>query len=204
MSDPMYWQITNGLLAFAEVDTAASGYLPTWLAPAGKTKSTVLMSDYEVDAVSAAWSCQVVSGALTPTAASNDITVDPTFCAAGKTIPQPQQAAWTLDVDIYSQVAVDTGLDAFLFDHDAKELYFLLGLNGEVTTPTPATNAPLAIGRCIGVPVAFGGAGRTPLRTTFSLACSLKPDILFGPQTITLAAGAGASTSATYADTAAA
>src|SRR5262245_49014610 len=111
MSDPTYWQITNGLLAFATVDTAASGYLETWKAPGGKTTATVLMSDYDADAETAAWSCQVVSGALTPTSASNDITIDPTFCVAGKTIPQPQQASWTLDVDIYSQVAITSGLD---------------------------------------------------------------------------------------------
>ena len=199
MSDPNYWQITDGLLAFAEVDTTASGYLPTWLAPGGKTKSNVLLSDYDTNATSSSWSCQVVSGALNPTSNSNDINIDPTFCATGRVIPQPLQASWTLDVDIYQQVAIDTGLDEFLFRNDAAEIYFLLALNGSVTTPTPATNPPLAIGRCIGVPVSFGGAGRTPLRATFSLTCSQKPDIAFGTGTTTMAATASSSTASAAA-----
>ena len=54
MTDPIVVQITNGIIAFKRVDTAAVGYLPAWNAPAGKAASAVTMADYETG--SATWS----------------------------------------------------------------------------------------------------------------------------------------------------
>ena len=189
MPGPSLFQITDGLLAFGAVDTAAAGYADTWKAPGGKTLSTVVMADYDADAVTSAWSCQVVSGALTPSAVTNDQTVNATFCVPSSVVPSPGTSTWTLDVEIYQQVAIETGLDAFLFAHDAAELYFLLGLAGEVTTPAPAVNPPHAIGRVVGMPVAFGGAAREPLTATFSLQLKGTPDIAFGSGATVTAAG---------------
>ena len=180
MAGPNYFQITNGVLAFETVDTAAAGYSPDWKAPDGATLTEVVMADYAADAVTSAWSCQVRSAVLTPSAVTNDQTIEATFCENQSVIPAPGISTWTLDVDIYQQIAIATGLDAFLFANDAKELYFLIGFGGEVTTPAPAVNAPKAIGRCVGMPVAFGGAAYVPLTATFSLQLKGVPDIAYG------------------------
>jgi len=190
MPAPNFWQIIDGVLAFEVVDTAEAGYSPDWMAPGGKTLANVVLADYSADAATSAWSCQVTSGALTPSAVTNDQTLDATWCQPQQVIPSPGLSTWTLDVTIFQQIAVDTGLDAFLYAADAKELFFLIGLNGQVTTPTPGVNAPKAIGRCLGMPVTFGGAGRVPLTATFSLQVSGTPDIAFGSgATVTAAEG---------------
>ena len=124
---------------------------------------------------------------LTPSAVTNDQTINATFCQNQSVIPAPGISTWTLDVEIYQQIAVDTGLDAFLFAHDAQELYFLIGFAGEVTTPAPAVNAPKAIGRVIGMPVAFGGAAYVPLTATFSLQVKGVPDIAYGSGAVVMA-----------------
>ena len=180
MAGPNYFQITDGLLTFDVVDTAEAGYTQDWKAPGGATVNDVLAADYDADAVTSAWSCQVQSAVLTPSAVTNDQTINATFCQNQSVIPSPGISTWTLDVEIYQQIAVETGLDAFLFANDAKELYFLIGFGGQVTTPAPAVNAPLAIGRVIGMPVAFGGAAYVPLTATFSLQVKGVPDIAYG------------------------
>ena len=184
---PNYFQITDGLLTFDAVDTGEVGYLPAWNAPGGGTVVDVVAADYDADAVTSAWSCQVSSAVLTPSAVTNDQTINPTFCQNQSVIPAPGISTWTLDVEIYQQIAVETGLDAFLFAHDAQELYFLIGFGGQVTTPTPAVNAPKAIGRCIGMPVAFGGAAYVPLTATFSLQVKGVPDIAYGSGAVVMA-----------------
>lgn len=189
MPGPQYFQITDGVLAFEVVDTAEVGYTDDWKAPGGATIDAVLMSDYSADATTSSWSCQVTSGVLTPSAVTNDQTVAATWCAPQTVTPSPGTSTWTLDIEIFQQLAVDTGLDAFLFAADAQELYFLIGLAGQVTTPTPAINKPKAIGRCIGMPVAFGGAGREPLTATFSLQVKGVPDIAYGSGAVVTAAG---------------
>ena len=187
MPGPNYFQITDGLLTFDAVDTGEAGYTAAWNAPGGATVVDVLPGDYAADAVTSSWSCQVSSAVLTPSAVTNDQTINPTFCQNQSVIPAPGISTWTLDVEIYQQIAVETGLDAFLFAHDAQELYFLIGFGGQVTTPTPGVNAPKAIGRCIGMPVAFGGAAYVPLTATFSLQVKGVPDIAYGSGAVVMA-----------------
>jgi hypothetical protein len=176
MANPFTWQITDGVLAFKLVDTAAVGYLPTWNAPAGKTSTTVTMADYETS--SDTWRCQVTSGVLTPSANSEDSEILATFCTAGRTTTIPKQSRWTLDVDLYQDpqitgVAPLGGLAEYTYRNDAKEVYFMLGLNG-------TTLPPRAIGRVIMTPEAFGGAARVPLTASASWQVTQWPDLKFG------------------------
>ena len=138
MPDASIFQITNGVVAFELVDTEAVGYADSWQAPGGKTLTTVTLADYSADATTSNWSCQVTSGMLTPSANTNDVEVPATFCNAARTIPQPGESSFALDVEFLQQVAIATGLDAFLFANDTMEAYFILGLAGTVTTPAPA------------------------------------------------------------------
>jgi hypothetical protein len=174
--DPLIWQIEDGVLAFSLVDPAEVGYLPSWNAPAGHTKLTAVMADYEAD--STFWRCQVTSGLLTPSADTTTQDVPATFCANGRTIPTPLQSTYTLDVEMLQDpqagpTAPTMGLAEYTYLHDAEEVYFLLGLNG---TDDP----PRAIGRVRMSPLAFGGAARTPLTATASWPVTQWPDIAWG------------------------
>jgi hypothetical protein len=176
MADPFTWQITDGVLAFKAVDPLAVGYLPTWNAPGGKTSTTVTMADYETG--SATWRCQVTRGILTPSANSEDLEIEATFCSAARTTTTPKQSRWTLDVDIYQDPQVPTaapagGLAEYTYKNDAKEVYFMLGLNG-------TTLPPRAIGRIVMTPTAFGGPARIPLTSPASWQVTQWPDIKFG------------------------
>ena len=174
MTDPLIWQIEDGVVAFKLVDTAAVGYLPAWNAPAGKTSETAAMADYE--AGSDSWRCQVTSGVLTPTASTTTQDVLPTFCRAGATIPTPSQSTWSLDLEFLQDPQAGPtpiGLLEFAYLHDTQEVYFLLGLNG-------TTDPPRAIGRVRMSPGAFGGAARTPLTVTISWPVTQWPDLAFG------------------------
>ncbi len=187
MPDPSVFQIEDGLLAFALVDKQASGYLDSWQAPGGKTLATVTMADYEADAVTSNWSCQVTSGMITPSPNTNDRQVPSTFCVNGRTIPQPTATSYTLDVEFLQQVAIDTGLDAYLFANDTLEAYYVLGLNGEGAT---TINAPKSIGRCVLIASAFGGAARDNLTATISLQLVRKDDRAYGSgATVTMIEG---------------
>ena len=175
MADPFIWRITDGVLAFKAVDTAAVGYLPTWNGPGGVTEVTATLADYEAD--SAFWSCQVTSGTLTPTADSTTTELRATFCSNGRTVPTPLQSTWTLDVDLLQDphagpTAPTMGLAEYTYLHDAQEVYFLLGLNGDL--------APRAVGRVRLSPTAFGGAARTPLTASASWPVTQWPSIAWG------------------------
>ena len=175
MSDPIVVQITNGVIAFKRVDTAAVGYLPTWNAPAGKTAITVTMADYETG--SATWSCQITSGMLTAAGDTGTTTeVAATFCAAARSIPAPGVTAYTLDVELLQDPTVASptkGISQYLFEEDTYENYFMLGLNGP-------TAGPRAVGRVRMIAGSFGGAARTALTATLSLPVTQKPSIAFG------------------------
>jgi len=191
MADPFIWQIEDGVLAFSVVDTAEVGYLPSWNAPTGATVDTVTMAMYEAD--SSFWRCQVTSGLMTPTADTTTQDVPSTFCQNGRTIPTPLQSTWTLDVEMLQDpqagpTAPTMGLAQFTYEHDAEEVYFLLGLNG---TDDP----PRAIGRVRMSPTAFGGVARTPLTATASWPVTQWPDIAWGLTTVVTAASASESKS---------
>ena len=130
MADPIVVQITNGVIAFKRVDTAAVGYLPAWNAPAGKAASAVTMADYETG--SATWSCQITSGTLTAAGDTGTTTeVAATFCTASRSIPTPGVTAYTLDVELLqdpTQAPASKGISQYLFEEDTFEDYFMLGL----------------------------------------------------------------------------
>ena len=190
MPDPNVFEITNGVLAFELVDTAAPSYDPSWQAPGGATLADVTLADYAAEATTSNWSCQVTSGMITPSANNNDQRIPATFCVNSSVVPRPGLSSFTLDVEFLQQIAIDTGLDAYLYANDTLEAYFLLGLAGTVTTPTPGINAPKAIGRCRLLAAQFGGAPRTPLTATLSLPLSRKADIAYGSgATVTMVRG---------------
>jgi hypothetical protein len=181
MSAPLTWRIESGVLAFTDVDPLAVGYLPTWMAPAGATADTASMADYEADATF--WSCQVTSGALIPTADTTTQESPSTFCVLGQTIPTPRQSTWTLDVSMIQDphvgpTAPTVGLAEYLYDHDAVEVFFLLGLNG-------ADAAPRAVGRVVLSPATFGGIAQEILLADGSWPVSGKPDIAWGTTAVT-------------------
>ena len=193
MSDPFIWQIEDGVLAFAVVDTAAVGYLPTWNAPGGVAASAAALADYDLG--SEAWRCQVTAGTLTPSADSTTQDVPSTFCVNGRTIPTPKQSTWTLDVEMLQDpqapsAAPAMGLAEFTYRHDAQEVYFLLGLNGDGAPPQ-------AIGRVRMSPTAFGGTARTPLTATASWPVTQWPDIVWGVSTGAVTAVAASRVDAT-------
>lgn len=156
MSDPTYFRILNGQFGLAEVDTAEIGYLPTWLAPAGKTVTTAVIADY--DAGSPTWSCQVTEMRMTATSSTRTETVEDTICQPGREVPNPQKAAWAVVLSLY-QDANYVALQEFADAHDAELVYFFAAFDG--------INPPKAIGKVFMAPLPdLGGVARTNLKTT--------------------------------------
>lgn len=178
MADAVIFQIEQGVIAFQVVDTAAVGYDPAWLAPAGADVSEALLTAYE--AGSASWTCQATSGALTATQDTTTVDVPATFCNPARSIPQPAQTSYSLDLSFLQDPNVAAGLSAFLFEHDTEEAYVLFGMDGSTETPAGTVNPPKLIGRVRLVAGTIGGAARTTLTADVSLPLSSKPQIMFG------------------------
>lgn len=170
MPEATTFEITDGIVAFALVDTAAVDYEDSWQAPGGETVDTVTLADYGVGA--AMWRCQVTSGQLVPSADTTTRQRPATFCQPGETIPSPGVTSYALAIEFLQDPNVKAGLQRFLFEHDVKEAYFLLGLNSE--------DPPKAIGRVRLASGAFGGAAREELTASLSLPLTRKPQIEFG------------------------
>ncbi|HKV67683.1 MAG TPA: hypothetical protein VJN72_06305 [Gaiellales bacterium] len=173
MAEATTFEIQEGVLALALVDTAEVGYLPTWLAPAGGTVETVTEADYDVGSVT--WKCNVTSGMITSSPDTTTKNRSATFCQPAQNIPNPAATTFTLDVEFLQDPHVKTGLSRFLFENDVKEGYFLLGLN--------ADDPPKAIGRIRIQAGAFGGAAREDLTASLSLPLIGYPQIEFGNAT---------------------
>jgi hypothetical protein len=195
MSDPVVFTIEEGELGLAVVDTAAVGYLDTWQAPGGKAVDAVALADY--DTGSTGWTCQMTSGALTPTPNTTTQDVPATFCKPAKSIPQPGETGFTLDLTFLQDPNVSTGLSAFLYANDTKEAFVYFGMNdGE---------PPRMIGRVRLAAGLVGGDARTTLVATVSLPLTRRPDIEFGDATTSIVVpgsgdgGAGALTAETAA-----
>jgi hypothetical protein len=184
MADAVVFQIEAGQFALEIVDKSEVGYSESWLAPGGKTVDTVTLADY--DASSATFMCQVTAGALTATADTTTVDVPATFCSPAKSIPQPAETSYALELSMLQDPQVVAGISAYLFEHDVEEAYFLLGLNDDLP--------PRAIGRVRLQASTFGGEARTVLTADVTLPCSVKPSILFGT-TVTATLGATSSTS---------
>ena len=78
------FQIEDGKLYLAVVDTEAVGYDTDWLAPGGDNVTEVTAADYSTGSD---LSCQVSSAALTASSTVNTVTVPATFCAPEENVP---------------------------------------------------------------------------------------------------------------------
>jgi hypothetical protein len=176
MSDPVVFMIEEGELGLMVVDTAAVGYLDSWQAPGGKAVDLVALADY--DPGSGGWTCQMTSGALTPSPNTTTSDVPATFCKPAKSIPTPGETTFTLDLTFLQDPNVSTGLSAYLYANDTKEAYVYFGMNdGE---------PPRMIGRVRLAAGLVGGDARTTLVATVSLPLVRRPDIEFGDATTSI------------------
>lgn len=170
MADATVFQIENGTIALKVVDTTAVGYTAAWLAPGGKAVDVVTAADY--DTSSPVWTCQTTAGALTATQDTTTTDVPATFCAPAKSIPQPAQTSFSLDLSFLQDPQIKLGLSRFLFENDTKEAYVFFGMNGWAP--------PKMIGRVRLVAGTIGGEARTTLTADVSLPLSGRPQIAFG------------------------
>ena len=122
------FQIEDGKLYLAVVDTEAVGYDTDWLAPGGDNVTEVTAADYStgVDL-----SCQVSSAALTASSTVNTVTVPATFCAPEENVPQPATTAYSLDATILQ--------DPHISDRCAPG-------SCSNTTPSPPTSCSSCVG----------------------------------------------------------
>jgi hypothetical protein len=180
--DPVLVNIKDdGVFALAVIDRAAVGYSDAWQAPGGATAATADVDDYP----DSSFVCQITSGKLTASKNVNRRDRAATFCSPASSTPQVGQSTYALDVAFFQDQTVRDGISAFLYEHDTREAYFLLGLRGG-TTP------PRAVGRCYIVSGGFGGEPQADLTDSVSLDVAGKPDILFGSTGSTrLVTGAG-------------
>lgn len=165
------WNIEDGYFALVVVNPLAEGYSQSWQSPTGDSLDEVAWSDYVSSGEG--FRCQVTSGRLTPKSSNRTKTRKATFCSPPLETPLPQETAYTLDVEWYQDVHRPAGLSKFLAEHDAKEAYFYLGLNG-------ASTPPRAIGRVRLQDGAFGGKPGEDLEATMSLGLTRKPEREFG------------------------
>lgn len=190
MADATVFQIENGTVAFKVVDTTAVGYNAAWLAPGGKSVSAVTAADY--DTSSPTWTCQTTSGALTASQDTTTVDIPATFCNPARSLPQPAQTTFSLDLSFLQDPNVKLGLSRFLFENDTKEAYVFFGMNG--------WDPPKMIGRVRLVAGTIGGAARSTLTADLSLPLSGRPQIAFGTaadSAVVPAAGATGATAGT-------
>ena len=177
MSDALRFKITDGVLAFSVVDTAALGYSDAWQSPGCVAVNVATLADY-TDA-SAQWSCQVSTATIDASADTTTESVEATWCSPAKTTPNPGETSFTINATFFQdQGHDDAGLWSFLYANDTKEAYFYMGLGGDAAPPA-------AIGRCRITAATFGGAGQVSLTATLSCPVSRRYDAWVG------AAGAG-------------
>lgn len=199
MADATIFMIEDGQFALEIVDKAEIGYSEDWQAPTGATVDTATLSMY--DTSSATFMCQVTSGALTAAADTTTVDIPATFCNPAKSIPQPAETAYSLELSFLQDPNIAAGLSKYLFEHDVEEAYFYLGFDG--------VNPPKAIGRVRLSSASIGGAARTVLTADVTFPCSRKPQIEFGdattsvvvPPTVAAAAAAPAASTSSYATT---
>jgi hypothetical protein len=156
MSDPTYFRIEDGQFGLQIVDTAAVGYDPSWLAPAGKSVTDAVIADY--DTKSPSWSCQITEMRMTATASTRTETIEDTICQAGREVANPQKATWAVVLALY-QDANYVALQQFADEHDAELAYFFAAFDG--------VNPPKAVGTLFLAPLPdLGGVARTNLKAT--------------------------------------
>jgi hypothetical protein len=172
MAAAAVFKIEDGVLCFKLV---GSGDTATWQTPAGEAITSVTPSDYATGG--GTFSCQVTSGALTASPNTTDDTTPATFCSPEVTTTNVGVTSYTLDATFLQDLNIDPALSLsrYLFEHDTKLAYFLLGFDG--------VNPPKAVGKLRLVSGAIGGDARVTLTATVSLPLNNKPDIEFGNAT---------------------
>jgi hypothetical protein len=169
------FKIENGVLALSLVDPLAVGYLESWQTPGGAQIDTVTLADYTGGTDGEDLSCQTTSASLVASPNTTTDTTPATFCGPEETTTSVGVTSYSLDGTVLQDPHFDA-VTAYLFEHDTKEAYFYLGLNGDAAPPA-------AVGRVRIVAGAFGGDARVTLTATLSLPVSRKPDIWVGDST---------------------
>lgn len=194
MSDPIIFTIEHGELGLKIVDTAELGYLDTWQAPGGAGVDEVTLADY--DTGSGGFTCQMTAGALTAAANTTTQDIPATFCSPARSVPQPGETSYSLDLSFLQDPNVAIGLSAYLYENDTLEAYAYFGMdNGE---------PPRMIGRVRLSAGTIGGEARATLTADVSLPLVRRPDIEFGNATtsrIVLGAGTGGAPALAAAET---
>lgn len=131
--------------------------------------------DQTIVAFPPGFSCQITDGALNASPNVTDETIPATWCQPEQTVPQVGETSYTLDLTFLQDPQVAAGLSRFLFENDAEEAWFFVGLDGD--------DPPKATGKVRLVAGTFGGPARTTLTATVSLPVVGKPSICFGDAT---------------------
>lgn len=184
MSDPVIFSIEQGELGLALVDTAAVGYLDSWQAPGGKAVDAVVLADY--DTGSTGWTCQATAGALTASPNTTTQDIPATFCSPARSVPQPGETSYSVDISFLQDPNVAIGLSAYLYENDTMEAFVYFGLDDG--------NPPRLIGRVRLAAGTIGGEARATLTADVSLPLVRRPDIEFGDGTtsrVVLGSGTG-------------
>lgn len=165
------FRVTAGVLAFELVDTAVSGYLASWQAPAGAVLPDVDPQDY--DTAGESFQCQVVTGLLQSTQQGTTENLDGTWCDAPEVVAVPAEDTFSVALDVYQDPTLPDGLSSYLYEHRGKEAYAYFGMGTNPGTP------PVAIGRVTLSSASIGG-GRTANRAQVTFPFTRAPDIQFG------------------------
>lgn len=171
MPDTKWFEITDGTFALALVDTEAEGYNDTWMAPSGLSLDVVTLASYEMP-VGSSWYCQLTNGQIQARSSTTTRNRAATFCNPASTATTPVASSYTLQVEWAQDIHVSTGLSRFLFENDAQEAYFFLGLSGG--------SPPKAMGRVYLADGAFGGKPGEDLVSTSPMLLSRRPVKSFG------------------------
>jgi hypothetical protein len=166
------FSIESGVFALSLVGDADP---KDWQAPGGKSVDQVTIADYTTPGPGGDFSCQITSGALTASPNTTDDTTPATFCSPEVTTTKVGVTSYTVDISALQDPQVVAGLNRYLFEHDTKAAYVLLGLDG--------VNPPKVAGRCRLVAGTIGGDARTTLTFDLSLPMDAKPDVEFGDAT---------------------
>lgn len=130
------------------------------------------------------FTCQITSGALNASPNISSETVPASWCSPEETKPVVGVTSYSFDVTFFQDPNIVDGISRFLFEHDAEEAWFFMGLDGD--------DPPKAVGKVRLVAGTIGGAGRTTLTATLSLPVDGKPMICFGDKAASANVGTAA------------
>lgn len=176
MTAPNLFEIENGFFGLKLVDEEAVGWTDAWQSPEGDTGSGVTASiiaelaDYATPSAgwsATGWACQITEAQVRATASTRTVTVKPTWCEPGRTIPTPDETAFSVFINFYQDPDKRQSLSLWLFENDTKSAYVYLGMNND--------DPPECVGVVRIAAGAIGGAGRTPTEASVTLNFVSKP-----------------------------